>query len=71
MAETREAEIAAQMEIVSRTVVDGKIALRGVATQDAVPAGARMVEDITLEEAYLAFMTGRGHHADDLEMADS
>lgn len=71
VAETQEAEIATQMEIVSRTAVDGKIALRGVITRGEVPAGARMVGDITLEEAYLAYMTGRGHHADDLEMVDS
>lgn len=71
VAETQEAQAATRMEIVSRTAVDGKIALRGVLTQGEVPAGARMVDDITLEEAYLAFMTGRGHHADDLEMADS
>ena len=71
VAETAEGEVAAQMEIVSRSAADGKIVLRGVVTQGEVPAGARMVSDITLEEAYLAFMTGRGHHADDLEMADS
>ena len=71
VAETQEAELSAQMEIVSRSAADGKISLRGVLTQDQAPSGARMVDNITLEEAYLAFMAGRGHHAEELEMADS
>ena len=71
VAETAEAEASAHMEIVSRTAANGKISLRGVITQGEAPAGARMVDDITLEEAYLAFMTGRGRHADELEMTDS
>jgi len=69
--ETAEAEVSAQMEIVSRSAVNGKITLRGVITQADPPQSARMVEDITLEEAYLAFMAGRGHHADELEMTDN
>jgi len=71
VAETAEAEIAANMEIVSRTAVNGKISLRGVITQGDPPAGSSLVEDITLEEAYLAFMAGQGRHMDELEMLDS
>lgn len=71
VAETAEAEVAAQMEIVSRSAVDGKISLRGVITQGEPPAGARMVDNITLEEAYLAFMAGQGRRMDELEMLDS
>ena len=70
VAETQEAELSAQMEIVSRSAADGKISLRGVLTQAQAPSGARMVDNITLEEAYLAFMTSRGRHADELEMLD-
>lgn len=71
VAETAEADISGIMEIVSRTVENGKITLRGVITKDQAPSGAHMVDDITLEEAYLAFMAGRGRHADELEMMDS
>ena len=45
--------------------------MRGVVDKGAAPAGARAVDDITLEEAYLAFMVGRGRHADELDMSDS
>jgi hypothetical protein len=44
--------------------------VRGVVDKGA-PAGARAVSDMTLEEAYLAFMVGRGRHADELAMSDS
>ena len=69
--ETAEAEVSTQMEIVSRSSGNGKITLRGVITQGDPPQGANMIDDITLEEAYLAFMAGRGHHADELEMTDN
>lgn len=69
--ETAEAEVSGQMEIVSRSTGNGKVNLRGVITQIDPPQGARMVDNITLEEAYLAFMAGRGHHAEELEMTDS
>jgi ABC-2 type transport system ATP-binding protein len=71
VSETAEADVSTQIEIVSRVSADGKIKLRGVLTQDEVPAGARMVDDISLEEAYLAFMAGLGHRADELAMTDN
>jgi len=71
VAETAEAEAADRMEIVSRTSKNGLVTLRGVIKEGAGPAGARAVEDITLEEAYLAFMAGRGRHVEELAMADN
>ena len=71
VAETAEAEAADSLEIVARRSADGKTTLRGVIKNGAVPADARVVDDITLEEAYLAFMVGRGRNADELEMIDS
>jgi Ribonuclease G/E len=47
------------------------VTLRGVIKEGTGPAGARLVEDITLEEAYLAFMAGRGRHVEELAMADN
>lgn len=69
VAETAEAEIADRLEIVARHSVEGEATLRGVLKNGAVP-DARAVEDVTLEEAYLAFMVSRGRHADDLEMTE-
>lgn len=71
VAEIAEAEVSERMEVVARTARSGVITLRGVIKDSAVPAGARMVNDITLEEAYLAFMAGRGRHVDELAMTDS
>jgi len=47
-------------EIVSTSVSDGRIVLRGVAASDALPPGADLVAEPTLEESYLAFMATRG-----------
>ena len=71
--EAAEGELMNSLEIVSRRPADGQVTVRGVLDQDkgAAPAGARAVSDITLEEAYLAFMVGRGRHADELAMSDS
>jgi len=55
-----ELAVSASMEIVSRTVEGGDIRLRAVSRNGGAPAGARPVDDPTLEEAYLAFMAGRG-----------
>ena len=44
--------------------------MRGVVDKGAAPA-AREVDDVTLEEAYLAFMVSRGRPADELAMSDS
>ena len=69
--ETAEEEVSGRMEVVARTAKNGAITLRGVIKDEAVPVGARLVNDITLEEAYLAFMAGRGRHVDELAMTDS
>jgi len=64
-----DAGLAERMEIVQQKSVDGRTTLRGVLRNGAVP-NARAVDDITLEEAYLAFMVGRGRHLDELDMSD-
>jgi hypothetical protein len=55
-----EAEVAAAMEVVARSSSDGRVTLRGVAGPGGPPSGARLADDPTLEEAYLAFMADRG-----------
>ena len=47
-------------EVVANTRVEGKVRMRAVATTGSLPAGARVVDKPTLEEAYLAFMAARG-----------
>jgi ABC-2 type transport system ATP-binding protein len=69
--EGAEAELANRMEIVARRIARGEIVLRGVLREGSAPAEARAAEDITLEEAYLAFMAGRGRSVDELEAADT
>jgi ABC-type multidrug transport system ATPase subunit len=61
----------ASLEIVSRRPSAGQVTVRGVVNKDAVPEGSRPVEDITLEEAYLAFMVGRGRNAEELAASDN
>jgi ABC-2 type transport system ATP-binding protein len=62
-----EAELASRMEIVARRSARAETVLRGVLREGNAPAGARAAEGITLEEAYLAFMVGRGRSVDQLE----
>jgi ABC-2 type transport system ATP-binding protein len=62
-----EAELASRMEIVARRSARAEVVLRGVLREGDAPAGARAAEGITLEEAYLAFMVGRGRSVDQLE----
>jgi ABC-2 type transport system ATP-binding protein len=69
--EGSEAELASRMELVARRPARGEIVLRGVLREADAPAGARAAEGITLEEAYLAFMVGRGRSVDQLEAADT
>jgi ABC-type multidrug transport system ATPase subunit len=64
-----EAELANRMELVARRPSRGEVVLRGVLREGAAPSGARAAEDITLEEAYLAFMVGRGRSVDELDAA--
>jgi ABC-type multidrug transport system ATPase subunit len=59
--------LAAKMEIVQQKTIDGRTTLRGVLRNGNLP-NARTVDDITLEEAYLAFMVGRGRHIEELDM---
>jgi ABC-2 type transport system ATP-binding protein len=67
--EAAEGQLMNSLEIVSRRPAGGQVTVRGVVNKEA-PAGARAVTDITLEEAYLAFMVGRGRHAADLDATD-
>ena len=47
-------------DIVSTTIIDGSITLRGVAGDSRLPQSARAVQEPTLEESYMAFMAARG-----------
>lgn len=48
-------------EVVARTRdAEGNIKIRAVATEGEPPTGARIVQEPTLEEAYLGFMASRG-----------
>jgi ABC-2 type transport system ATP-binding protein len=69
--EGAEAELANRMELVARRSARGKTTLRGVLREGDVPPDARAAESVTLEEAYLAFMVGRGRRVDDLDAADT
>ena len=68
--EAAEGELMNSLEVVARRPAGGQVTVRGVVDK-AAPQGARPVDDITLEEAYLAFMVGRGRRADELAMGDS
>lgn len=68
--ESAEGAFMNDLEIVSRRPGSGETTLRGVVTSAAPPAGARAVTDVSLEEAYLAFMVGRGRHVQELEIGE-
>lgn len=70
VSEGSEAEIADRMEVVARRPARGEVVLRGVLRKGDALGGARAAENITLEEAYLAFMVGRGRGVDELDAAD-
>jgi ABC-type multidrug transport system ATPase subunit len=70
VSETDEALLVDRIEVVQRRPESGRTTVRGVLMDGAVP-GSRPVDDITLEEAYLAFMVGRGRHLEDLDMVES
>lgn len=70
VAEAAEAEVAAHMEVVVLRSAGGETTLRGVFSDATAPANARIVDDVTLEEAYLAFMIGRGRSVDELELSE-
>ena len=65
-----DASLIERLEVVQQQLVNGKTRIRGVLKDGMLP-GARPVDGITLEEAYLAFMVGRGHDAVELDMADA
>ncbi|HJL53467.1 MAG TPA: hypothetical protein QF695_12635, partial [Arenicellales bacterium] len=47
-------------DIVSTSVVLGRITLRGVVGDKGLPANAEVVKEPSLEESYMAFMAARG-----------
>jgi ABC-2 type transport system ATP-binding protein len=55
-----ESELPLNLEIVSRVPVNGKIKVRAVTADTNLPDGATGITDVSLEEAYLAFMAARG-----------
>jgi ABC-2 type transport system ATP-binding protein len=65
-----DAGLAERMEIVQQRSVNRRTTLRGVLRGESVP-NARVVDDITLEEAYLAFMVGRGRHIEELDLREA
>jgi ABC-type multidrug transport system ATPase subunit len=68
--EAAEVGIIDRIEVVARRAEAGRTTLRGVLRDGSLP-DARAVDDITLEEAYLAFMVNRGRHIEDLDLAGS
>ena len=54
-----EGRLAEGVEIVSRTREADGVKVRAVCKPDQVPSGAEIVDDPTLEEAYLSFMVAR------------
>lgn len=52
--------IESRHEIISSSVSDGQVTLRGVAGGQALPPAAAPVAEPTLEESYIAFMAARG-----------
>lgn len=71
VSEGAEAELANRMELVARRATRGEIVLRGVLREGDSPADACVAADITLEEAYLAFMVGRGRSVVELDTTDA
>lgn len=71
VSEGAEAELANRMELVARRATRGEIVLRGVLREGDSPANACVAADITLEEAYLAFMVGRGRSVVELDTTDA
>jgi ABC-type multidrug transport system ATPase subunit len=68
--EAAEIALIDKIEVVARRAEAGTTTLRGVLRDGAVE-GARAVNDVTLEEAYLAFMVNRGRHIEELDLAES
>lgn len=64
------AEFGEGLEIVQQYTADGGTRLRGVLKNGSLP-NARVVSNVTLEEAYLAFMVDRGRNIEELDMTES
>ena len=47
-------------EVVSRISAGGQVTLRAIASGNGMPPGATRVDETTLEESYMAFMSARG-----------
>ncbi|MFP6824233.1 MAG: ABC transporter ATP-binding protein [Pseudomonadales bacterium] len=47
-------------EVVSRISTGDQVRLRAIASEDGLPPGATRVDETTLEESYMAFMSARG-----------
>ncbi len=47
-------------EVVSRISTGDQVTLRAIASEDGLPPGATRVDETTLEESYMAFMSARG-----------
>ncbi len=58
-----EADLGPNIEIVSRIREADKTRIRGVSADGKLPAGARPVDNPTLEDSYLSFMAARGRVA--------
>lgn len=65
-----EAAVLDAIEVVARSAHGGRIHIRGVLKAEGAVSGSVPVSDPTLEEAYLAFMVGRGREIA-LEVADA
>ena len=59
-----EAEMAADLEIVSREDNGHGVTIRAVSSSGNLPAGAKPVDNPNLVETYLAFMASRGRTQD-------
>jgi ABC-type multidrug transport system ATPase subunit len=64
------AEFGNGLEIVQQYTVDGGTRLRGVLKNGSLP-NTRVVSNVTLEEAYLAFMVDRGRNIEELDMTEN
>jgi ABC-type multidrug transport system ATPase subunit len=70
LGDASDAGVGEALEIVQQYSVDGVTRLRGVVKGEPI-ANARVVDEVTLEEAYLAFMVDRGRNVEELDMIDA
>jgi ABC-2 type transport system ATP-binding protein len=57
-------------DIVSTSITEGRIVLRGVAADKDLPPAATPVSEPTLEEGYMAFMASRGRKSAELRVEE-